>query len=209
MIRISLVDDHQLFLESVAEKLGKEPDFEVISTHNTILEALDSLQNNTPDVLITDLCFRHKNQGGLELIAECRRRYADLKILAMTGYDDRLFFQKALDLEANGCFCKENNSEELKKAIRMVASGEQYLSAEVQDFLKEHSPMFLSPLNNLTSREKEVLGLISLTDSQIMEKLGIGKTMTQRYIQNLKTKTGCETRSKLAEFAIRNGFILP
>lgn len=209
MIRISIVDDHALFLESVSEKLAKEPDFSILSTHTTILDALEFFNAQNPDILLTDLCFRHKNQGGLELIAECKKRYPEMKILAMTGYDDRLFFQKALELKANACFCKENNSQELKKAIRMIAKNEQYLSAEVEDFLKEHSPMFLSPLNNLTSKEKEVLALISLTDAEIMKKLGIKKTMTQRYIQNLKIKTSCETRSKLAEFAVRNGFILP
>ncbi len=197
-IKVILVDDHVLFTQGLAAALANENDIEVMATFSDARKALKALENDIPDLLVTDISMPDMN--GIEFIQKLRRKYPNLKILVASMYE-----QMISSKNINGYLQKDSNTTEFIEAIKkIVFDDEKY-------FKKNNAQNIISEFNKniLTKREKEIVQLISkeLTVSEIAEKLFISKLTVESHKKNIFLKLQVNTNAGLVRKAIVLGFI--
>jgi DNA-binding NarL/FixJ family response regulator len=150
--------------------------------------------------------------NGLEVLKIMRERKNDIKVIVLTIHNEIEYLLKAVDIGINGYMLKDSGSDELKKAIFAVYSGEVYIQPKL-------SPMLNSKLitrnedekkiNDLTKREFEVLKLLAegMFNKEIASKLNISERTVKNHVSNIFKKISVADRTQAAVFAIRNNLI--
>ncbi|HTZ00651.1 MAG TPA: response regulator transcription factor, partial [Rhodocyclaceae bacterium] len=135
MLRVAIVDDHQIvragFREMLADELGIAVAFEAASGE----EALIRLQEAGCDVLLLDLAL--PGQSGLDVLRVLRQHPDPPRVLILTGYPEERYALVMIRHGADGYLCKDCGREELLQAVRTVAQGRRYLSPRVADLLAD------------------------------------------------------------------------
>lgn len=209
--RVALGDDHRLFREALCSILAAEPDLEVVGQGSTGAEILDMVARTVPDVLLLDIALPDMN--GIELARKCSKRHPEVKILAVTGYADKVFVEEMLKAGAQGYVVKSAGSDVLLKAIRAAEEGRKFLSTEAIQALVQRLNLdqdtILPPLNVLAPREQEVLRLLAggMRSIQIAKKLGISPATVDVHRRNIKRKLMVHTTAELTRYAVREGLI--
>lgn len=201
--RILLVDDHNLFRESLIRLLESEPDLCVVAHCAAISEAVNVLQSSPIDVVLLD--YDLGEERGTELLRRLEAEKIRSKVLIVTaGMNDRTTLD-VLNSGAAGVLYKHSNPGQLLEAIRKVAQGEIWLEGTILRSLalgiKEQESR--SP-RSLTSRQQEVLSgiLDGLTNKEIAWNLKASESSIKAVIQELFHKAGVRTRSQLVRIAI-------
>lgn len=184
MIRVALVDDHEIVRHGIKMVLEDDPEIEVIWEASDGLEALDLMRKDKADVLVADI--RMPNMNGLEVTQKLKQEDAQARIVMLTMHDDSEYILKAVQYGADGYLLKDTNKAEFNKAVKMVYSGQKYFSGDisatiVDSFMNAGAPMAPSSMVSspggdqyqLTKREKQILGLIyeGVSNKEIAEKL--------------------------------------
>lgn len=134
-IRIMLVDDHRMLRELVREALNAEPDLRVMAEAETGREALEQLCGECPEVLLLDIAL--PDMTGIELAIQSLTKYPKLRILALSGYADKVFVDEMLKAGARAYVIKSAGIKELVQAIRAVVAGHLFLSPEIAGVMLE------------------------------------------------------------------------
>lgn len=202
-IRILLVDDHNLFRESLVRLLESEPDLCVVAHCAAISEAVDILQNSLIDVVLLD--YDLGEERGTELLRRLDAYKIRSNVLIVTaGMSDRTTLD-VLNSGASGVLYKHSNPGQLLEAIQKVARGEMWLEENILRSLalgiKEQESR---STRSLTLRQQEVLSgiLDGLTNKEIAWKLKVSESSVKAVIQELFHKAGVRTRSQLVRIAI-------
>ena len=213
-IEIIIADDHTVLRAGLKMLLNNEPDFAVVGEAADGAELLALLERRSADVLIIDLSM--PKVSGLECIKEIRDRGYNLKILVLTMYDSQ-YVKDAMRAGALGYVEKQVLDVELFIAVRTVAQGQRYLSADNAQHLLDsllvtegqEVPNPSDPYRLLSAREREVLKLIVRGHSmiQIGELLHLSVKTIDTYKTRLMEKLGCGRKSELVEYAIKNGLL--
>lgn len=127
-LRIVLLDDHALIREALKIRLSTESDFEVTGVYSSSAELIEGLRHEKVDLLVLDYQLREGELDGLRLIQLVRSHYSDLRILIFSSVERPATVSMAIRVGANGFFGKSQETEELARAIRVVAQGRLYLS---------------------------------------------------------------------------------
>jgi two-component system NarL family response regulator len=210
-IRVALADDHRMLRETLRVILAAEADLEVVGQASTGAETLAMVLETPPEVLLLDIAFPDMN--GIEVARQIRVLQPKVKVIALTGYADRLFIQEMLKAGAHGYIVKADGADDLLKGIRSVMAGQDYISPEAaRVLLRGLTPGEASappPSTVLTPREREVLGLVAAGHraSRIAEELGIAAATVDVHRRNLKRKLGLATSAELVRYAIREGIV--
>jgi DNA-binding NarL/FixJ family response regulator len=204
-IRILLIDDHNLFRESLSRLLEAAPDFIVVGHCGTVSEAIATCSGTPTDVILLD--YDLGEEQGSRLLPELKSRFGEAKILMVTaGMSDATTFQ-AMEAGASGVFLKHSGLDQLVTAIHQVAKGEIWLDKGVAHSLfgsrnsqREH----LERTQPLTFRQSEVLRCIldGLSNKEIAWNLKVSESSVKAVIQELFHKAGVRTRSQLVRIAI-------
>ena len=209
MIKVFLVDDHELVRTGIEVLLNSEDDIDVVGVSNCGESALEMLDTITPDVVLMDV-----NMPGIGGGEACRRvlqKFPEVKVIALSVHNDGPIPQQLLKLGALGFISKGSPVDEMVCAIRAVHGGKRYLCSEVANNLafqglpgaKE------SPFEKLSQRESEVANLIlqgkSIKDMSDMLVLSDKTINTYRYrlYEKLKIKNDVE----LTRLAIKFNYI--
>ena len=209
MIKVFLVDDHELVRTGIEVLLNSEDDIDVVGVSNCGESALEMLDTITPDVVLMDV-----NMPGIGGGEACRRvlqKFPEVKVIALSVHNDGPIPQQLLKLGALGFISKGSPVDEMVCAIRAVHGGKRYLCSEVANNLafqglpgaKE------SPFEKLSQRESEVANLIlqgkSIKDMSDMLVLSDKTINTYRYrlYEKLKIKNDLE----LTRLAIKFNYI--
>jgi DNA-binding NarL/FixJ family response regulator len=203
--RVILVDDHNLVRRGLAALINQHGQFQVVAEATDGMEALEKIQHIPCDLLIVDLAM--PRLGGIDLIAQFRRRNRNTHVLVLSMYDDAQFVARAMKAGANGFLLKHALDEDLFQAIDAVFRGEDFISPLIdQDSLRE----FTFDDGDLTSREKEVLHLIAegKTNSEIAQVLSISPHTVTRHRANLMKKLNVHNRVELVSVANQRGLIM-
>ncbi len=160
MIKVLLVDDHEIVRTGIESLLNSVDGISVIGVSNCGEQALELLCNMNPDIILMDI-----NMPGIGGIEACRRilqRYQDIKVIALSVHNDGPIPQQLLKLGASGFISKSSPVEEMVTAIHIVMSGKRYLSTEVANNLafQNLQGTDISPFAKLSQRESEVVNLI-------------------------------------------------
>ncbi|MFI6512281.1 response regulator [Streptosporangium sp. NPDC050855] len=206
MIRVFLVDDHEVVRRGVAALLGSEDDIEVIGEAGTAESAIARIPALKPDVAVLDV--RLPDGSGVDVCREVRSRLPGLACLMLTSYadDDALF--EAVMAGASGYVLKQIHGSDLVGAVRTVAAGQSLLdpqtTASMLSRLRERSHKE-DPLAALSDQERHILELIGegLTNRQIGERMFLAEKTVKNYVSNLLAKLNMQRRTQVAAMAAR------
>lgn len=203
--KISITDDHIVVLKGIETMLSETPEIEVVGTYKDANETIANISNDKPDVLLLDINLPDIN--GIDLCKQLLKRYPNLKIIALTNFEETSFVKRILNNGAHGYLLKNTDKLELIDAVKTVLSGEVYLQKNIKEKLLLQSKgkqMSNSLIVNLTRREKEILQAISeeLTTQQISEKLFISPKTVETHRMNLMSKLGAKNSVGIIKIAI-------
>jgi len=211
IIRVFLVDDHQVLLEGIRSLLMQAPGIEVAGIAVSANAALEAFQSSQPDVLLTDVQL--PGMDGAALTREVKRLYPSVMVCALSMSGDRETIGKLLDAGATGYILKNTGQEELLQAIRTVAQGELYfsdeVSAEMMRALASRKEQPVAPQPVLTSREIEIVRLIAkeYSNTRIAEALFISERTVETHRKNIFRKTGTKSVVGLLKFAMEQNLL--
>lgn len=207
-IRIVLADDHRMFREALKVPLTVENDIEIVAEAGSGAQALDCLDRSHPDVLILDIAL--PDMSGVEVARRAMLRHPKLRIVALSGYADRMFVAEMLKVGARAYVVKSSGADELVRAIRAVVDGHVFLSPDVtgpQVVNRDSGATSAPPLSVLGEREQEVLRLLAngRRSAEIAALLGISPATVHVHRRNIKKKLGVTSTADLTRYAIREG----
>ena len=204
MITIILVDDHKLFVDGLQSILKKEIGIEVIATANNGLELLDLMEQHSPTIVLTDL--RMPILDGVAIAKLLTKKYPSTRILALSMLDQDEDVIEMLDAGAKGYLIKNEEKEELIRAIHEVAKGHYYFSSKFEGIYKKWAGN-TEPKSNvkLTRRERQILELLALgkTSLQMAKILNLSKFTIDTHRKNIHKKLGIKSNLALAREASR------
>ena len=213
MIRVVIADDHHLVRQGIRALLEKAGDIEIVGEAADGQEAIELVQRLLPDVLVIDIAMPRLN--GVEAVGRLRGLGVKTRALILSMYSDATLVRQALHNGAKGYLLKRAVSEELLLAVRAVSRGDTFLSPEVAGPLlnalaNSHGRVEeREPLDQLTSREREVLQLIAEgnTNRQIAKSLDLSEKTVEKHRGNLMTKLNVHDTAGLVRLAIKYGLI--
>ncbi|MBI4291005.1 MAG: response regulator transcription factor [Betaproteobacteria bacterium] len=208
-IRVMLADDHRMFREALGSQLRAEPDMDIVAEASSGAETLSRVKEVLVDVLVLDIGLPDMN--GIEIARKVLDRHAKIRIVALSGYADRLYVQEMLKAGASAYVVKSSGTQELLSAIRAVFSGHTFLSPEVTDLMVTASngrgQSIPPPVTVLSPREQEVLRLLASgkRSIEIASDLGISSATVDVHRRNIRDKLGLNTVAELTRYAVREG----
>ncbi len=207
-IKVMLVDDHNVVRSGLATFLRAYDDLELVAEARNGREAVLACQQNTPDVILMDLMM--PEMDGITATRTILADWPDIKIIAMTSFEDEQLVQGVLAAGAISYLIKNVTSDELAKAIRDAVSGKSTLSPEAANALVHATRPTKEPLVDLTDRELEVLNLVAQGQSnqQIADALVISLATVKAHISSILSKLQVSSRSEAIAFAIKHKLIL-
>jgi DNA-binding NarL/FixJ family response regulator len=198
MINIGIVDDHQLFLDGIRSILSAQENFKIIFTVDNAKDALEHIQKQSIDILITDISMPEMN--GIELIHRVKENFPHIKIIVMTSFRD-MGSKRNID----AYLLKNTPKEKLIEVLNdLYYKNEKfYYSAEI-DFQDIHFKK-----NILSPREKEVVIAIAKghSSSEISNMLFISINTVETHRKNIFFKLNVTSTAQLIAIAIKLGLI--
>ena len=208
MIKVLLVDDHEMVRLGVSTYLNIQPDIEVVGEASDGQEGVEKAISLRPDVILMDLVM--ENMDGITATKEILAQWPQAKILIVTSYiDDEKVFP-AIQAGASGYLLKTSSAQEIAEAVRKTIVGERVIEEEVSEKIQNQdyaNQYFL--YEELTNREREVLDLIAQgkSNQEIAEILFITLKTVKTHVSNILAKLGVEDRTQAAIYAFKHGLV--
>ena len=204
MIRVFLVDDHEIVRRGIAELVDAERDLEVVGEAGDVKQALGRIAATHPDVAVLDV--RLPDGNGIDLCREIRSRYPEIACLILTAYDDDEAVRSAVLAGAAGYVVKDIRGQALVEDIRRVAAGKMLIPATAgRRVVEQLVAAPVAPADpGLSLRERQVLEFIAdgLTNRQIAERLDLAEKTVKNYVSGLLAKLGLESRTQAAVYRV-------
>ena len=189
MKNVLLVDDHSIVRQGLKNLIELEADLKVTGEAASGLEALNLVRNNEYDIMVLDISMPGKN--GVDTLHDLKHIAPNLPVLVLSGYAEE---QYALNLIRSGCkgyLSKDTDSDEIIKAIKIIANGKRYISTELAELMSEQ-------LSHPS--EKQLHEMLSNREFQVFYKLAAGSTPTEIGVElNISTKTVSTYRMRILE----------
>ncbi|MEW7982391.1 MAG: response regulator [Candidatus Sedimenticola endophacoides] len=210
MVRVLLVDDHELVRTGIRHLLDSNPQVEVVGEATSGEEAITMARELLPDLVLMDVSM--PGIGGIEATRRIRQRYEQIRVIALTVHCDAPFPEKLYEAGASGYITKGCPADELFDAIRQVSAGEPFVSADVSRKMTLQRIAGVepdSPFGSLSQREMQVLLMITqgLKNQDISDSLCLSPKTISTYRHRLSEKLGVETDVDLTHMALRYGLI--
>ena len=210
MIRVLVVDDHDLVRTGISRMLADIDGLQVIGQAESGEEAIRKSRELKPDVVLMDI--KMPGIGGLEATRKLLRSYPDIKVIAVTICEEDPFPTRLLQAGAAGYLTKGAALEEMIQAIRMVFAGQRYISPQIaqQLALKSFQPNLNgSPFDLLSEREIQIALMISNCQKvqTISDKLCLSPKTVNTYRYRIYEKLSITSDVELALLAVRHGMV--
>jgi NarL family two-component system response regulator LiaR len=207
IIKVMLVDDHNVVRSGLATFLRAYDDLELVAEAKNGLQAVNLCREKKPDVILMDLMM--PEMDGIAATRAILDEYPEIKIIAMTSFEDEQLVQGVLAAGAISYLIKNVTSDELAKAIRDAASGRSTLSPEAARVLVQATRPTKQPLFDLTEREQEVLNLVVQGNSnqQIADALVISLATVKAHISNILSKLQVSSRAEAMAYAVKHKLV--
>lgn len=208
-MRLLIVDDHEIVLDSLAAVLGDEPGIKVVGIASSVREGSQLLLDLVPDVVLADLALDDGNAS--ELLRVARRGRLPSRILILTGLSDHLAVAEHLREGAAGFVLKGQSIPELLSAIRIVANGGRYLPPSLSNLDQaSDADDGTGQMTRLSRRENEIFRMVvkgwALKD--IASKLFISIKTVESHRTNINRKLGVRTIADLVRLAATQGIAI-
>jgi two-component system, NarL family, response regulator DevR len=204
MVRVFLVDDHEVVRRGLVDLLGSDPELEVVGEAGSVGEARVKIANLRPDVAVLDV--RLPDGNGIELCRDLLSDLPDLRCLMLTSYTSDEAMLDAILAGASGYVVKDIKGMQLAQAIKDVGAGKSLLDNRAAAALMAKlrgAAERTDPLSELTDQERTLLGLVGegLTNKQIAARMFLAEKTVKNYVSRLLAKLGMERRTQAAVFA--------
>ncbi len=206
-IKVVLVDDHQMLLDGIKALLIFEKEFDIVAELTNGEDVLEILRNNTIDIVITDINM--PGMDGLTLTKKIKEEFPSIKILALSMFGEHHTITEMINAGVSGYILKNTGKQELIFALQRIAAGNLFFSDEITMKLQK-GPNKLPDSNNvLTSREKEILKLITkeFNNEKIAETLFISERTVETHRKNIFRKTNTKSIVGLIKYAFEKGMV--
>ena len=206
--RILLVDDHPMTREGLAANINRQPDLEVCGEASSPAEAISALATLGPDLMVTDMTM--PGRSGIEFIKDVHAMRPELPILVLSMHDEMLYAERALRAGARGYLMKDAGSAKFLEVIRLVLSGQSYvspqMSARLLDAVTGRRPRgSSSPIEKLSDREFEVFRLLGSgkNTKEVAKALNLSPKTVDVHRGRIKEKLQLKDASSLIHHAVR------
>jgi len=217
LIRVLLVDDHQLFREGLTNILNNQPDFRVIAEASDGLEAQIKARRLKPDLILMDVSM--PGCDGLEATLQIKAELPDTTIVMLTVRDENEKLFEAIRNGAQGYLLKSIRSAEMLQLLRGAVRGEAAITPALggrmlEEFRRVSQRAADFPADYpvaLTAREQEVLSLVAegATNKEIAQQLHLSMHTVKSHMRKILAKLHLDRRHEAAYYAQRQGLIHP
>jgi len=211
-IRVLLAEDHKTVHAGLRMLIDSEPDMKVIGEADNGHEAIELSRELEPDVLVTDISM--PEVSGLVAAATIKRICPAVKILTLTRHTDKAYLQELLQAGISGYVLKQSDSDELLRAIRIIAKGGEYLDPAITGSVfclisSGASSTSSVPGNQLSEREADVLRRIAhgYSNKEIAEQLETSVKTIETQKSNALRKLDIKGRNEIVNYAIIQGWL--
>ena len=204
MIRVMLVDDHEIVRTGLRALINSEDDMEVVAEAGTAREAVRRAKMVKPDAVVLDV--RLPDESGVLACRDIRAENASVKVLMLTSYSDDQALFDSIMAGAAGFLLKQVGSSGLVDAVRRVAAGESLLdpslTSRVLNRIRSGPPQADSRLARLTPTEDRIVGFIAhgLTNREIGEQLHLAEKTIKNYVSTILDKLEVSRRAEAAVY---------
>ncbi len=214
MIKILIADDHTMFVDGIESILQAEDDIKVVGRCYEGQQVKEFVTKNAVDIILLDVNL--PDMSGIEVCKEILECYPNIKILAISMFNEESYVSEILNNGAKGYILKNTGREELLKAINVIYEGATYFSKEVTETImkglmnrRKSSNKSSAEIPKISRREKEVLKLIveEFTTQEIADKLFISLKTVESHRSNLLGKLNARNSAGLVRISIENGLL--
>ena len=209
MIKVILCDDHALIRRGIRDTLSDSEDIEVVGEAADYGELRALLRDKSCDVLVLDISM--PGRSGLDVLHVLKDEGSPIRVLIVSMYPEDQYALRALRAGAYGYVNKGADPAQIVAAVRMVAQGRKYITAEMAQMLVESltTPAPEAPHEKLSDRELQTLTMIASGKrlSDIAEELSLSPKTVSVYRARVLEKLGMANNSELTVYAIRNGLV--
>lgn len=204
-VRLLLADDHPVVRAGLRAVLESEPDLVIVDDVATAEAAVERAGRGDVDVVLMDLQFGH-GPGGITATSRITSRPGAPRVLVLTTYDTEADILAAVEAGASGYLLKDAPPSELVAAVRAAAAGQSVLAPAIAGRLVDR---MRTPLQSLSRRESEVLGLVAegLSNQQIAQRLFVSQATVKSHLVHIFTKLGVDSRTAAVATAVDRGLI--
>jgi DNA-binding NarL/FixJ family response regulator len=207
VITVLIADDHAIVRRGLRQILTETRDILVGAEAGTAEEVLQLVDHQRFDVVVLDISMPRAN--GLELLAQVRRSHPELPVLILTVFSEEQYAVRAIKAGAAGFLTKESAPEKLIEAVRKVASGGRWVSAELGETLASivAGEVRGVPHERLSDREFEVLKLLASgkTVTQVSQELALSVKTVSTHRTRILKKMEMKTNAELTRYCVTQG----
>jgi DNA-binding NarL/FixJ family response regulator len=211
-LRVFLADDHMVVREGLKSLVNAQPDMHVVGEAAGGEAAWRAACRLSPDVVVMDVSM--PDMSGAEATECLKRECPQVRVLALTVYEDKGYVRQMLDAGASGYVLKRAVTDELVRAIRTVAAGGSYVDPTlaaglVSSFFNQNTAEGRAPSGELSERESQVLRLIAwgYSNKEVGWKLNISAKTVDTYKLRLMEKLNLRSRTDIVRYALSHGLL--
>ena len=206
-IRVLIVDDHAMVRKGLLAILKNHPELELVGEARDGREAIEYCGQLKPDVVLMDLVM--PELGGVAATRAIHQRWPNIRVIALTSFQEKELVQDALQAGAIGYLLKNVSGDELAEAIRKAHGGQPTLAPEAIQALVQPVPEVITLGADLTRREQEVLALLvkGMSNPEIAERLVISRATVKVHVSSILSKLGVASRGEAISLAIQNKLV--
>jgi NarL family two-component system response regulator LiaR len=206
-IRVLIVDDHAMVRKGLVAILKNMPGLELAGEARDGQEAITCCGQLKPDVVLMDLVM--PELGGVAATRAIHQRWPNIRVIALTSFQEKELVQDALQAGAIGYLLKNVSGDELAEAIRKAHGGQPTLAPEAIQALVQPVPETITLGADLTRREQAVLALLvkGMSNPEIAERLVISRATVKVHVSSILSKLGVASRAEAISLAIQNKLV--
>ncbi len=212
MIRIMIVDDHEMVREGLKAILLTEPDFTIVGDASNAALALQGIEQLQPDIVLLDV--RLPDSSGIKVCQEVTERFPEIAVIILTTFTDQQLVAQCIKAGARGYIVKDVERFDLKRSIRAVARGEAAIDSKAAMAVLSqlrHATQSQSELEPepLSSQQLVILRLVAqgLSSREIATQLYLSENTVKGYVQEILHRLGVKNRTEAVMVAVKQGWL--
>jgi two-component system, NarL family, response regulator DevR len=212
MIRLLIIDDHEMVREGLKAMLSAEPDFSIVGDAANAEQAFALIERQRPDIILLDV--RLPGTSGIEVCRTVTERYPEIAVIFLTTFTDESLVEQCIKAGARGFIVKDVERFDLKRSIRAVARGEAAIDTKAA--VAVLAQLRRSPHHSnepapepLSSQQIVILRLVAQGQSsrEIASQLYLSENTVKGYVQEILHRLGVKNRTEAVMVAVKQGWL--